>query len=89
MLALANHTSGSIERRTEHTFYSEISTNNSGNIGPKIATSLTIQSLTTDDCTDRLWGALVLVLANHSSWSINVVLNMHFNPKFRQTLVEI
>ena len=31
---------------TEHTIYSEISINNSGNIGTKNATSLTIQSLT-------------------------------------------
>ena len=30
----------------EYTFYSEISINISGNIGPKITTSLTIQSLT-------------------------------------------
>ena len=32
--------------RTEHTFYSEILIKISGNIGPKITTSLTIQSLT-------------------------------------------
>ena len=32
--------------RAEHTFYSEISINIGGNIGPIITTSLTIQSLT-------------------------------------------
>ena len=30
----------------EHTFYSEISINSSGNIGPKITASSTMQSLT-------------------------------------------
>ena len=32
--------------RTEHTFYTEISVNISGNIGPKITASSTMQSLT-------------------------------------------
>ena len=42
-----------------------------------------------DDCTDRPWRVLVIVLVNHTSGSINVKLNIHFTSKFRKTLVEI
>ena len=46
MLVLANHSSLSINVVLNIHYYSEISINNSGNIGSKISTSLTIQSLT-------------------------------------------
>ena len=46
VIVLANNSSGYYKCRTEHTFYSEISTNIGGNIGPKITASSTIQLLT-------------------------------------------
>ena len=47
VLVLSNHSSRSTNVvYNEHTFYSEISINSSGNIGPKITASSTMQSLT-------------------------------------------
>ena len=46
VLVLANHSSGSINVVLNIHFTSEISINISGNIGPKITASLTMQSLT-------------------------------------------
>ena len=35
------------------------------------------------------WRALVFVLANYSSVSVNVVLNIHFTPNFLLNISEI